>query len=135
MVTVLFYHYFFSAVFLCSFLGKLKLFLPWKVRQFSKVSDISRKSQTVLGTFKPFLEVWNNSRKSQIVLGTLRQFSEVSKQFSEVPDSSRKTQTMLENPKQFSLVSKSSRESQTVLGSSNNSWISGHYGRFRRLSQ
>ena len=104
--------------------------------QFSEVSnsskkflDSSRKSQTVLGSFKQFSEFLNSSRKFQTVLRSFKQFSEVSgssrkfqtvlvsfKQFSEVSGSSRNSRTVLGSFKKFSEFLNSSRESQTVLG-------------------
>ena len=76
-------------------------FLPWflvkcsqNLTQFPEVSnsfrkflDSSRKSQTVLRSFKQFSEVLNSSRKLQMVLESLKQFLEVS-------NSSRQSQTV-----------------------------------------
>ena len=73
----------------------------------------SRKRQTVLRTFKQFLELLNSSWKSQNVLRTFQQFLEVSKSsrkfqnILEASNSYQKFQTVLENHKQFLVVSMS----------------------------
>ena len=96
---------------------------PENLGQFSKVSYISLKSQTVLGAFKLSLEIWNNSQKSQTVLRTLRHFSEVSntprkpETVLEVLNSTWKSQTVLQSVKYFSNVSNKFRKFKTLFRS------------------
>ena len=96
---------------------------PENLGQFSKVSYISLKSQTVLGAFKLSLEIWNNSQKSQTVLRTLRHFSEVSntprkpETVLEVLNSTWKSQTVLQSVKYFSEVQNSFFSLKQILGS------------------